>query len=101
LTEEGKRLIESHRETARNQMRRATYVEIVGHTDDVGDDAYNQELSEQRAQSVYDYLANTGMDVSNVVVVGMGESMPIASNSTPEGRAENRRVEILLLGRDR
>lgn len=101
LTEEGKQLIEKHRQSAREQMRRASYIEIVGHTDDVGDDDYNLGLSLQRAESVFNYLVETGMDVSNVSIVGRGEKMPIASNSTPEGRAENRRVEILLLGRDR
>jgi len=101
LTEEGRQLIEKNRQTAREQMQRASYIEIVGHTDDVGDDDYNLELSLQRAESVYNYLVETGMDVSNVAIVGMGEKMPIASNNTPEGRAENRRVEILLLGRDR
>ncbi|MEN8129812.1 MAG: OmpA family protein [Pseudomonadota bacterium] len=101
LTEQGKQVIEKQRNTAREQLKRASYIEIIGHTDDVGDDDYNQELSEQRAQSVFDYLVKTGMDVSNVLVKGMGEKMPIASNKTEEGRAENRRVEILLLGRDR
>ena len=101
LTPAGKKLIEKQREIAREQLKRASYVEIIGHTDDVGDDAYNQELSEQRALSVFNYLAESGMDVSKVSVIGMGEKMPIATNSTPEGRAENRRVEILVLGRDR
>lgn len=101
LTNEGKQVIEKHRQTAREQLKRAAYIEIVGHTDDVGDDAYNQQLSEERAQSVFNYLASTGMDVSMAVVRGMGEKMPIASNNTDEGRAENRRVEILILGRDK
>ena len=101
LTEQGKRVIEKNRELAKDQLRRANYIEIVGHTDDVGDDDYNQELSEQRAQSVFDYLVSTGLEASKVIVVGMGEKMPITTNSTDEGRAENRRVEILLLGRER
>lgn len=101
LTEQGKQVIEKQREVAREQFKRASYIEIIGHTDDVGDDDYNQELSEQRAQSVYNYLAETGLDITKVVVIGMGEKKPIASNKTDEGRAENRRVEILLLGRDR
>lgn len=101
LTEQGKKLIEENRQKARELMKSASYIEIIGHTDDVGDDQYNQELSEQRALSVFNYLAESGMDVSNVVVRGMGEKMPIASNNTDEGRAQNRRVEILLLGRNR
>ncbi len=101
LTEQGKQVLEKNRELAKEQLRRANYIEIVGHTDDVGDDDYNQELSEQRAQSVFDHLVSTGLDASKVVVVGMGEKMPITTNSTDEGRAENRRVEILLLGREK
>ncbi|MCP4289407.1 MAG: OmpA family protein [Gammaproteobacteria bacterium] len=99
LTPQGKQMLEKQRNIARNQLARASYIEIIGHTDDVGDDAYNQDLSEKRAQNVFNYLAETGMDVSKVTVLGMGEHMPIANNNTPEGRAENRRVEILLLGR--
>jgi OOP family OmpA-OmpF porin len=101
LTEQGKQLIEKHRQDAKELFKRASYVEIIGHTDDVGDDAYNQELSKQRAQSVFNYLVETGLDVNKVAVIGMGEMMPIASNKTEEGRAENRRVEVLLLGRQK
>ena len=67
-------------------------LEIVGHTDSTGPDAYNQKLSERRAQSVADFLAGKG--VSNMSIKGMGESEPVADNSTREGRAMNRRVEI-------
>ena len=101
LTEQGKQVIEENRLLAQDQLKRADYIEIVGHTDDVGDDDYNQELSEQRAQSVYDYLVETGLDANKVVVVGMGEKMPITTNTTDEGRSFNRRVEILLLGREK
>jgi outer membrane protein OmpA-like peptidoglycan-associated protein len=82
-------------------LSRAAYIEVIGHTDDVGDDAYNQELSEQRAESVRNYLVAAGVDGSKMVSVGAGESMPIASNKTDEGRAENRRVEVMVLGRVR
>ena len=82
-------------------LSRASYIEVVGHTDDVGDDAYNQELSEQCAKAVGEYLVNTGVDPSKIVTVGAGESMPVASNTTDEGRAENRRVDVLVLGRVR
>jgi OOP family OmpA-OmpF porin len=99
LTPMGEELLEKNRQDARDQLRRATYIEIVGHTDDVGDDDYNLNLSLQRAEAVRDYLVSEGVDASKIATVGMGESMPIASNSTPEGRAENRRVEILVLGR--
>jgi outer membrane protein OmpA-like peptidoglycan-associated protein len=99
LTPQGKELIEKNRENAREQLRRASYIEVVGHTDDVGDDDYNQELSEQRAKVVANYLIETGVPAYKISTVGAGEMMPIASNNTPEGRAENRRVEILVLGR--
>jgi len=99
LSPEGMVLLEENRLEAREMLERASYVEIVGHTDDVGDDAYNMNLSMQRAKSVRDYLVSKGLDPNKIVTTGMGESMPIASNSTPEGRAENRRVQILMLGR--
>jgi OOP family OmpA-OmpF porin len=99
LTEQGKQLIEKHRGDARMELRRADYIEVIGHTDDVGDDDYNQELSEQRAQAMRDYLVETGIDPTKIITRGAGEKMPIASNRTAEGRAENRRVEVLVLGR--
>ena len=58
-------------------------------------------MSEQRAESVRNYLIGAGVDASKMVTVGAGESMPIASNKTEEGRAENRRVEVMVLGRVR
>lgn len=68
---------------------------IVGHTDDVGGDAYNQKLSEKRAKAVYDYLVKNGMDKARLSHKGMGEKDPVGDNKTEEGRAKNRRVEIL------
>jgi outer membrane protein OmpA-like peptidoglycan-associated protein len=67
---------------------------VEGHTDNVGDDAYNQRLSEQRAYSVKDYLVGEGVPSSRVTATGYGESRPKESNNTPEGRQLNRRVEI-------
>lgn len=101
LSSQGITLLEQNIQDAREQLRRAAYIEIVGHTDDVGDDAYNQELSEQRAKAVGEYLVGIGVDASKIVMLGMGERLPVASNATDEGRAENRRVEILVLGRTR
>jgi len=69
-------------------------LEIVGHTDSTGPDAYNQGLSERRAQAAADYLAGKGISPSNMTVKGMGESAPVADNATREGRAMNRRVEV-------
>ena len=71
-------------------------ITVIGHTDSVGDEAYNQGLSEQRAQSVASYLRSQGVVGQRFNVMGYGEQSPIASNSTKEGRAQNRRVEITL-----
>jgi outer membrane protein OmpA-like peptidoglycan-associated protein len=73
-----------------------TLVTIAGHTDSSGSDDYNQLLSEQRATSVANIVLQEGIVVERVAAVGMGETSPIADNSTAEGRAENRRVEITL-----
>lgn len=74
-----------------------TVVEVAGHTDSVGSDAYNQELSVRRANSVAAYLASHGLMQQRLITVGAGESRPIASNETEGGRAQNRRVEITLV----
>lgn len=70
----------------------------VGHTDSVGSDAYNQKLSERRAQAVKAYLESKGIDKSRVYTEGKGEAQPVADNKTREGRAQNRRVEIEVVG---
>lgn len=70
---------------------------VSGHTDSVGRDAYNQRLSEQRAKAVTDYLVSSGVPRASVVSVkGMGETQPVADNNTADGRAMNRRTEILI-----
>jgi len=70
-------------------------VELDGHTDSIGTDAYNQKLSERRAQIVYDYLTSHGVDPSRITAVkGFGETQPIDTNATKEGRARNRRTEM-------
>lgn len=74
----------------------ATYVDVVGHADSTGDAAYNQRLSEQRAQAVAGYLIAQGTLRDRFYVGGLGETSPIASNETPQGRAQNRRVEIII-----
>jgi len=74
-----------------------TVIEVAGHTDSVGSDAYNQQLSERRASSVAMYLAGRGVQSQRVVTVGAGEAHPVASNDTEEGRAHNRRVEITIV----
>lgn len=74
-----------------------TYVDVLGHTDSTGSDAYNQTLSEQRANTVSGYLAGRGVKQARLATKGYGESQPRASNTTEEGRAQNRRVEIRLV----
>jgi outer membrane protein OmpA-like peptidoglycan-associated protein len=74
-----------------------TYVDVVGHTDSTGSDQHNQLLSERRAGSVADYLASQGVARARLATQGLGETQPVASNDTAEGRAQNRRVEIRLV----
>lgn len=74
----------------------ATYVDVIGHADSTGAADYNQRLSEQRAQSVAGYLISQRVMRDRFYVAGMGETSPIASNDTPAGRAQNRRVEIVV-----
>lgn len=71
-------------------------VEITGYTDSSGPAAYNQKLSERRAQAVADYLIAAGIDADRFTVTGMGEENPVADNSTHEGREQNRRVEVVV-----
>jgi outer membrane protein OmpA-like peptidoglycan-associated protein len=73
-----------------------TTVDVIGHTDSVGAETYNQQLSENRARSVAQYLAGQGIQAERLLIAGRGESQPIASNATPEGRSRNRRVEIQI-----
>jgi len=70
----------------------------VGHTDSIGTEAYNLKLSERRAQAVKAYLESKGIDKSRVYTEGKGEAQPIATNKTAAGRAQNRRVEIEVVG---
>jgi outer membrane protein OmpA-like peptidoglycan-associated protein len=74
-----------------------TYIDVYGHTDSSGTDAYNQALSERRARSVADYLAANGVQSARIGTRGFGESQPIASNDSEEGKGANRRVEIKLV----
>jgi outer membrane protein OmpA-like peptidoglycan-associated protein len=74
-----------------------TYIDVLGHTDSTGADAYNQTLSEQRAATVASYLAGRGVQQARLATKGYGESQPRASNTTEEGRSQNRRVEIRLV----
>jgi len=73
-----------------------TLVDVIGHADSTGDAGYNQALSERRASSVAGYLINRGVLRERLFVMGRGETQPIATNDTPAGRAQNRRVEVVL-----
>lgn len=74
-----------------------TDVQIYGHTDNTGNDAINNPLSERRAQSVFNFLQSRGVAGSRMVSQGFGSTQPVADNSTTAGRAQNRRVEIYIL----
>ncbi|MFQ5555052.1 MAG: OmpA family protein [Acidimicrobiia bacterium] len=95
ITEAGRVLLDEIAATL--QLFPTVPVEIAGHTDDRGADAYNLELSRRRAQAVLDYLVDLGDDPSRFAVVGYGETRPIADNETAEGRARNRRIEFTAL----
>ena len=73
-----------------------TLVDVYGHTDNTGSDAYNQQLSQQRAQSVAQFLSANGVRSDRLLVSGFGESRPVATNATAQGREQNRRVEIRI-----
>jgi OOP family OmpA-OmpF porin len=70
----------------------------IGHTDSIGSDSYNQRLSVRRAEAIKSYLVSKGVEANRIYTEGKGEKQPVASNSTREGRAKNRRVEIEVIG---
>jgi outer membrane protein OmpA-like peptidoglycan-associated protein len=74
------------------------HLAVEGHTDSVGSDEYNRQLSERRAQAVRDYLVQQGISPDAIAASGFGKSEPVASNDSPEGRQQNRRVELVLSG---
>jgi OmpA-OmpF porin, OOP family len=74
----------------------AADIEIAGHTDTDGEDAFNQALSEKRAQAVMDYLVKAGLPASRFTATGYGSTQPVASNDTDEGKAQNRRIDFLV-----
>lgn len=71
-------------------------IDVYGHTDSTGSDSYNMDLSKRRADAVARYLISQGVNSARIQTQGMGESYPIADNTTEEGRALNRRVEIKI-----
>ena len=100
LSDDAKAVIDERIQTLRGKAKLTSAMRIEGHTDSTGPEAYNMELSERRAQAVADYIVSQSYNVkaSDIEVVGMGESNPVASDDTPEGRAKNRRVVIMAEG---
>lgn len=78
-------------------QNRSISAEVAGHTDDLGDAGYNQQLSQRRAESVMAYLVSKGISADRLTAVGYGEAQPAASNDTESGRSMNRRVELRIL----
>ena len=76
---------------------RESYINVYGHTDSTGSTAYNQDLSERRAQAVAAYLAAQGVDPARMLTRGYGETLPIDTNETIDGRSRNRRVEVEIV----
>ena len=100
LTEDAKAVIDERIQTLRGSATLTSKMRIEGHTDSSGPEAYNQQLSQRRAQAVADYIVSASYNVKpdDIEVVGKGESDPIASNATAAGRAENRRVVVIAEG---
>lgn len=86
--------------TLLNQLKtqnKPVYIEIQGHTDSTGSDAYNQKLGMERAEAARLFLYKQGLPLSRIATISYGESAPVASNATPQGRAANRRVVLVVL----
>ncbi|HNP49607.1 MAG TPA: OmpA family protein, partial [Bacteroidia bacterium] len=75
-------------------------IEVGGHTDNVGGKQYNQQLSEKRAKSVFDYLIQKNIPATRLEFKGYGDSKPVADNSSEQGRSQNRRTEFTILSVD-
>ena len=73
-------------------------LQVEGHTDSVGSDELNQKLSDNRAKATQDFLVQNGVTSTNITSVGYGKAAPVADNSTAAGRAQNRRVEMVVSG---
>ena len=99
LSSDGKAIIDERIATYKGRAKNTVDIMVVGHTDSTGPEAYNQVLSERRAKAVAEYLeSHTDLPDEEIEVIGKGESDPVADNSTREGRALNRRVDIGFAG---
>jgi OmpA-OmpF porin, OOP family len=96
LKPQGRAALQNLGAQIRSQGLKVKDIDVVGHTDSVGSDAYNMRLSERRALAVKSFLVSEGVNSSIIDVSGMGKRQPVASNETAEGRALNRRVEVLV-----
>ncbi len=96
LKAEGKKSIDDA--IAKMKQVDVEMVIAIGHTDSIGTDAYNQKLSERRATTVKEYMVSQGIAAAKITISGKGETQPVASNKTNEGRAKNRRVDIEFKG---
>ena len=94
LRDEGKAAVSALNESIKVRGNSVANIDIIGHTDNTGSEEYNMELSIRRAESIREHMVSEGVNASIINVYGEGESNPIASNETKEGRAENRRVDI-------
>jgi outer membrane protein OmpA-like peptidoglycan-associated protein len=94
LTPAGEKMVDGAARTLKDNP--SMHVMVAGYTDSVGSDAYNQRLSERRAQAVARRLVDDGVSASRLDVKGFGKKNPVADNKTEEGRARNRRVEIVV-----
>ena len=94
LKDEGKAALHAMGDSIKARGASVVDIDVIGHTDSDGTEEYNMGLSIRRAESVRDYLVDEGVDAAIIDVSGEGESNPVASNATREGRAENRRVDI-------
>jgi outer membrane protein OmpA-like peptidoglycan-associated protein len=98
LKPEGKEKINEYRQHATEALSSAEHVKITGYTDNVGAAERNVALSQQRAEAVRDHLVSLGADPNKFQVQGAGAATPIGDNTTEEGRAQNRRVEVAVVG---
>lgn len=94
LKPEGKKSIHDIDTDIQSSQSKVIDIKVVGYTDSIGTEAYNEQLSVRRANAVKDYMVSEGVDPGIIDVKGMGEADPVASNATAAGRAQNRRVEI-------
>jgi OOP family OmpA-OmpF porin len=98
LRADGKAKIDEALGKIKSQGVEVEMIIVTGHTDSVGSEAYNQKLSERRANTVKDYMVSKGIAAAKITTIGKGELQPVATNKTKEGRQKNRRTDIEFKG---